>query len=390
MGDDAIAFDSNLECGNAVDFQRVADGEYSFRIRPDTNSDDRQWFLFRVRHAAGVPLKFHILGTDATNIPVHWEHSLPVASSDGGRTWRHIDGPTSHANNVFTFQHVPRSAEERIAFHDVYGYSEHRAAVARWSSHPAVSQRVLGQSIEGRDIDLLRITESPAGSRPRGIWITCRQHAGETSSSYTLEGFMAWLLSAEAEAVALRRNAVVNLVPMVNPDGVEAGNYRDNIAGVNLNRIWNETDLATCPEVHHIQGAITRWVEEGNRYDLYLDLHSDSEGWCHYCFYAGESMRPPLYAHPERYGADSRRFVDAVARRVPEDFDPNQGASDSDLPGLARTNQMLTHGVMSVIFEAGYGKVLFGTNPGHYLTPARHRAVGRAMGQAAAEWLGIG
>ena len=38
----------------------------------------------------------------------------------------------------------------------------------------------------------------------------------------------------------LRRNMMIKIVPMLNPDGVILGNYRCSVTGVDLNRQWAE------------------------------------------------------------------------------------------------------------------------------------------------------
>lgn len=34
---------------------------------------------------------------------------------------------------------------------------------------------------------------------------------------------------------------------MLNPDGVIHGNYRTNLAGIDLNRVWGEADRLLSP-----------------------------------------------------------------------------------------------------------------------------------------------
>lgn len=54
-----------------------------------------------------------------------------------------------------------------------------------------------------------------------------------------MEGAIEFLLGNSKEAEALRKNYTFYVVPMLNPDGVVYGNYRCNLAGVDLNRIWS-------------------------------------------------------------------------------------------------------------------------------------------------------
>jgi len=47
-----------------------------------------------------------------------------------------------------------------------------------------------------------------------------------------------FMISDDPVAVKLRDTFVFKFVPMLNPDGVIVGNYRANISGLDLNRVW--------------------------------------------------------------------------------------------------------------------------------------------------------
>jgi murein tripeptide amidase MpaA len=74
------------------------------------------------------------------------------------------------------------------------------------------------------------------------ILITCRVHPGEVSSSHCLIGMLDMLLEDNLQSYLLRRLFEWKIVPMVNPDGVAAGNYRFDPLGGNLNRCYADPD----------------------------------------------------------------------------------------------------------------------------------------------------
>lgn len=51
-----------------------------------------------------------------------------------------------------------------------------------------------------------------------------------------MQGFLKFITGNTQEAVELRKRVVFKVVPMTNPDGVIAGNYRTSLSGNDLNR----------------------------------------------------------------------------------------------------------------------------------------------------------
>lgn len=387
-----VIFDSSFECGNGRNFTEITTDTYSLEIEPDTNSSDRQWYCFEVRGAQGKTLTFRILNTNTTNVPGHWSVAVPVASSDGGTTWAPITGATSSTSSTYTFSHTVTSAAERLAYHYPYPFSRHEGFLSKWSAHPDVETIPLGRSVEDRPIDLLRITSTHSLSSESkiGIWVIARQHSAEVTASYALEGFMEFVLSSDPAALALRRNAVVNVVPFVNPDGATHGNYRNNARGINLNRVWNGTaSELTSPEVKAIETAIAAWVAAGNPYHLFVDLHSISGANPHFAYHSDSATQPPLYPTPPTYHADSRRFLALVNSSAPM-FHPTNGVTPSTDQRLAYTRQRIRYGVLAFTFEGGYVRHYYGPTPNALMTPDVHRRIGDSLGRAMVDYYALG
>ena len=117
-----------------------------------------------------------------------------------------------------------------------------------------VSLEMLGETLDGHDLDLLRVGDpsrtSPSGARLPCIWLVARQHPGEAMAEYFAEGFLRRLLDpADAVGRAARARATFFVVPCANPDGAWRGHLRVNAAGANLNREWANPSPDTAPEV---------------------------------------------------------------------------------------------------------------------------------------------
>jgi murein tripeptide amidase MpaA len=101
-----------------------------------------------------------------------------------------------------------------------------------------------------------------------------RQHAWETGSSWAGEGAIRYLLSADAEAARIRRQAIIQIFPLCDPDGVATGGVRFNRHGFDLNRNWDTVDPVRMPEIAAQRKAVLDWIDSGRRVDLFLSLHN--------------------------------------------------------------------------------------------------------------------
>lgn len=82
--------------------------------------------------------------------------------------------------------------------------------------------------------------------------LTARVHPGESNSSYVMEGLLSYLTKDIPEAEKLRKKYIFYVVPMINPDGVVAGNYRTSLFGKDLNRTYNLSRRYAFPETYQL------------------------------------------------------------------------------------------------------------------------------------------
>jgi hypothetical protein len=166
---------------------------------------------------------------------------------------------------------------------------------------PDLERQVVGKSVEGRDIELLTITnrEIPE-ARKKVIWLMFRQHAWEAGSSWVADGAIRRLLSAEG--AFLRDEAIFKIFPMADPDGVAAGRVRYNKNGYDLNRNWDVDDPTLMPEIAAQKKAILAWVDGGHRIDLFLSVHNTE---------TAEYLQAPA-----EYRALGDRVLDLLAKRT--------------------------------------------------------------------------
>lgn len=103
-------------------------------------------------------------------------------------------------------------------------------------------------------------------------------HSGETPASFAFKGILDFLTSDQREAKFLRRFYTFILIPCMNPDGVICGNYRNSLAGVDLNRQWINPEPQFHPEVCAVKNLMRTIKEEDKRSIwIFCDLHGHSK-----------------------------------------------------------------------------------------------------------------
>jgi murein tripeptide amidase MpaA len=83
-----------------------------------------------------------------------------------------------------------------------------------------------------------------------------RVHAGETNCSWMMQGFINFLVSDTIKARELRSNLIFKIIPMLNIDGVVAGNYRSSFSGSDLNRQYISPDKRLHPTIYNLKKLI--------------------------------------------------------------------------------------------------------------------------------------
>ncbi|MGF1573556.1 MAG: M14-type cytosolic carboxypeptidase [Sumerlaeia bacterium] len=375
-----LQFSSDFDSGNGTAFQLIGENHYQFEFEDDSNSTDRQWFYFEVKGANESTLTFDLIETEKTNVPGHWRSAVPVYSNDAGATWQRIATQPQMEGTTYRFTHEFTSDTVRLAFHDPYPLSRINSQIAQWQQSPwcTASERI-GESTQGRPLTHLTITDTtvPAAEKV-GVWVIARQHAAEVTGSFVLEGMMEFLLSNDSTAQLIRRNATINVIPVVNPDGVVMGNYRDNAQGVNLNRVWNGTaSMIESPEVVWAKRAIKQWVDAGNNYTYFFDLHSTSGAQPHFAFHSTANQTS------EEYYARLQAFLQLIESFAPA-FDASIGRSSALTSQLAEDSNYIDYGVIAFTFEAGYNNQTHGPEADEYMTPAVHKSVGVGIAKAVA------
>jgi murein tripeptide amidase MpaA len=285
----------------------------------DEGGEFFQWFHFRVAGARGRDCVLNIENAGQAAYIEGWKGYSAVASSDR-ETWSRV--PTTFEDGVLSILHTPDSDVTWYAYFAPYSWERHQRLIGRAAGIPGVALSVLGRTLDGHSMDLLRFG-GPATSLPV-IWVIARQHPGESMAEWFMEGLLGRLLDPEDPVGRVLRSAAHwNIVPNMNPDGSTRGHLRTNASGANLNREWHAPTAARSPEVLAVRDEMDR-----TGVDLCLDVHGD-EG-LPYNFIAGAEGIPN---YSVRQKALDEVFCAALMVASP-DFQRARGYPE-DAPGEA-------------------------------------------------------
>ena len=110
-------------------------------------------------------------------------------------------------------------------------------------------------------------------SNVSSVVFMARQHPGESQSSFIVEGIVEWLLENDTDA--WKKNFNFYVIPMVNADGVFYGNYRTNLTGNDLNRVWKQPRKDYHNEVYSLKKFLYA-LNKVSQISLIIDIHGHS------------------------------------------------------------------------------------------------------------------
>ncbi|MBE0407858.1 MULTISPECIES: M14 family metallopeptidase [Psychrobacter] len=308
-------FDSgNIEVINSDDKNNI-----QLAIRPDVGGEFFQWFNFLIQGQVGEHYVLNIVNAGGASYLEGWDSYQAVASFDRDYWFRL---PTSYKDGTLTIEADMEYDTIQIAYFAPYSYERHLDLLASVQLHPLVTLEHLGETLDKRDLTVVKIGDGD--SNKRSIWITARQHPGETMAEWLVDGLIHSLLDNDnASARLLLDKANFYIVPNMNPDGSVRGHLRTNAVGTNLNREWSNPSLDKSPEVFYV---INKMQQTG--VDLFYDVHGDEA--LPFVFLAGSQGVP---SYNDRLACLRERFSE-VLKLASADFQTEKGY-EVNAPGKA-------------------------------------------------------
>jgi cytosolic carboxypeptidase protein 6 len=330
-----VRFSSDFPGARLNECTRTGEGKYRILIRPEnTPINNSAWYAFDVASSRPQTITVTLAYQDGRH------RYSPKISDDGGLTWTSLQRSAWRHNPeaneaVLRLEVGPQPI--RVAGQEMIGSRELRGWIDEMAQKAFIQKATIGESLLGQSIEALRI--GPA--EPLNyVFIIGRQHPPELMGTLGLIHFVEHLSANSPLANRFRQHFQTVVIPLMNPDGVDRGHWRHNMAGVDLNRDWLKF---AQPETRAARDLFTRLAaREGARPFLLLDFHSTHRD----IFYTQKDEHP---TSPENFTAN---WLGAIAERMP-DYELSRSGSHSSNHVTSKAWGYEIFGIPSITYELG-------------------------------------
>lgn len=272
-GNPKIWVSNEFDGARINDFYALNDSTFEVIINPESSPvNNSPWYAFQIWGDTARTITLHLnyndgehryipkIGTDPLNVsqtPIFYQ---PNKVTGTGILRLNISKEKVYvrAQKIMPSTTIPLFVDSLNARHQT----------------PIVSIDSIGSSHQNQSIYELQINEVETPI-PGVLIVLSRQHPPEISGFLTSLVFLRELASESDLATEFRKYFIVKAYPMINPDGVDNGHWRNNAAGVDLNRDW---EYFNQPETRAVRDALLPLKFDASKTVYYgIDFHSTSE-----------------------------------------------------------------------------------------------------------------
>jgi hypothetical protein len=279
---DDVTFNSDFSTARLDSCKKIDTHQYHINIEPENEPiNPSPWYSFKVHSENKANIKIKMTFND--NYPRY----LPKVSYDGVN-WKGIDFTTIDKTMWFTIETSKTPiwiASQEVIDNEYYD---------NWLNNmltkvPNAKIEILGKSEQGRKIKALTLE---ADANKEWLVIIGRQHPPEVTGAIALLDFAEKLLTDKELQLRFSERFNLIIVPAVNPDGIEHGNWRHNANGLDLNRDWKDFKQI---ETQIVRNKLENIVTKGGKIVFAIDFHS--------------TYRDIFYTMPEDYPVAPQKLM---------------------------------------------------------------------------------
>ena len=325
---DSVTFDDNFSAARLDGCKQLSDTQYRLQIEPENRPiNSSPWYAFKVKSPSAKSITVEmVFDGDAPRY-------LPKVSKDGDR-WQSI--PFEINNKVMSIELDVDSQDLWVAGQEIIDNQDYDQWLDKFNPK-GIRKELLGKSTQGRDI---KVIYSERNNSKEWLVFLGRQHPPEITGALAMFPFVESLFEDNELAKAFRQRFNLLIVLNINPDGVEEGNWRHNVNGLDLNRDWRNFSQV---ETQLIRDAIADIHSKGDKLVFAMDFHS--------------TRQDVFYTMPSDYAlAPSMLVVDWLAdlkRVVGSNFTVRNAPGSSPDKGVFKQFIADTYKVQGVTYEMG-------------------------------------
>ena len=265
-----IVFDTSFLSARLDSVKKMGKDSYSVFINPAFEPVNKSpWFAFGITSKSEKEIELKL------NYGSYKHRYIPKLSLDK-KSWKTIEDSkikidTSTGIATLKLKVSPQklyvAAQELQSSKDTYVWLD-----SILLQHQFLQKKVAGKTVMQSDN---YVVKSKTNNK-NAIVLIARQHPPEIpGGTIGFRSFFEELLSNNETSTAFREAFSIIAFPLLNPDGVDNGNWRHNANGTDLNRDWIDF---TQPETKMVKNYLNKEIENGTRIRFAIDFHTSYSG----------------------------------------------------------------------------------------------------------------
>ncbi len=349
-----LRISSDFECGSIGCWTTQENNIVKFQASLD-NGRKAMWFYFRVEGATLGEYTFVLTNLHECLGKTEWGYVRPVYRRPNDE-WKQVSSTNTKVNfeeGQFMFTLFLTEEPMEVAYSYPYSTEDLDLLLKKLLKDDLCILKYPGNTKAGRPIPYIKFL-CTGRNNPKGcIWLLAREHAGEVSGSYALEGLLMELLNHK-----IREDFEFHVVPMIDLDGVVEGRYGKASYPVDHGVSWYSN--SPWPEVQMTMKLMDESICNKTPIKLLLNFHSPTPEDQNYLYFGHLGLLS------QEMRIDLEKLVYHLERTSPYDFPitisdakvqqmVNWYTDDSE--GLAIMHVAQMYNTIGVIIETSYHSV---------------------------------
>ncbi|HDZ05851.1 hypothetical protein LCGC14_0123120 [marine sediment metagenome] len=341
---EATFFSNDFESGRLNGITSDGNNHYTALITAEnTPVNVSPWYAFKVWSKTPKTITIKMTYQDSRS------RYYPKISTDG-ENFKALDSTNYTALNKgeddFGINAAPEFVEIKvdisesptyISAQELYGSTRVKNWIDSLSTKSFISTYEIGKSRENRAMNLLKVSSK---KNKKAVMVISRQHPPEVTGFLAMKSFIETLSADSPKAQKFRDNYDLFVVPLMNPDGVDNGNWRHNMGGIDLNRDWQDFNQ---PETKSVRDFLVAKETEGYEFVFGADFHSTWDD----IYYPIDTI---ITGEKGKIVFD---WIENITNRLPQKHTNVKPSTNIKPTMVSRNYFYVNHGMPAIVFELG-------------------------------------